>query len=194
MTSSSFALSSAPFVCPFESQSESYSKPSSMWTTIALSLLFSPQALHHCPPVGAIENTVCKPPLGLSPGGTSPCMDLIKSLLFWVATRTRRRCLKAAMVTIIGSWLGAKVGSSPSGAMFCLVMCDEPGHTKFPFSCLAHATLLTLAQAQLSPCSEFAQVGYFCLCQVLLTSASSAPSDGENPAYDAITALRPSFP
>ena len=25
------------------------------------------------------------------------------------------------------------------------VMCDESGHTEFPFSCLSHATLLTLA-------------------------------------------------
>ena len=39
------------------------------------------------------------------------------------------------------------------------VMCDESGHTKFPFSCLAHVTLLTLAQARLSPCSGFAQAG-----------------------------------
>ena len=39
------------------------------------------------------------------------------------------------------------------------VMCDESGHTKFPFSYLEHVTLLTLAQARLSPCSEFAQAG-----------------------------------
>ena len=27
------------------------------------------------------------------------------------------------------------------------VLCDESGHTKFPFSYLAHVTLLTLAQS-----------------------------------------------
>ena len=37
------------------------------------------------------------------------------------------------------------------------VLCDESGHTNFPFSYLAHVTLLTLAQARLSFCSGFAQ-------------------------------------
>jgi hypothetical protein len=39
------------------------------------------------------------------------------------------------------------------------VMCDESGHTRFPFSTLAHVTLLTLAQARLSLFSGFAQAG-----------------------------------
>jgi len=38
-----------------------------------------------------------------------------------------------------------------------LVMCDESGHTKFPFSHLEHVTSLTPARARLSPCSGFAQ-------------------------------------
>ena len=33
------------------------------------------------------------------------------------------------------------------------VSCDESGHTKFPFSYLAHVTLLTPAQARLRICS-----------------------------------------
>jgi len=39
------------------------------------------------------------------------------------------------------------------------VLCDETGHMKFPFSYLADVTLLTLAQARLSPSSAFAQAG-----------------------------------
>jgi len=38
--------------------------------------------------------------------------------------------------------------------LFISVLCDESGHTKFPFSCLAHVTLLTLAlAARLRVCS-----------------------------------------
>jgi len=39
------------------------------------------------------------------------------------------------------------------------VSCDESGLIKFPFSYLAHVTLLTPAQVRLSPCSGFAQAG-----------------------------------
>ena len=39
------------------------------------------------------------------------------------------------------------------------VLCDESGHTKFPFSYLNHVTLLTLAQARLSFTSGFAHAG-----------------------------------
>jgi len=53
---------------------------------------------------------------------------------------------------------------SPADWAECLtrnlfVVCDESGHTKFPFWYLAHVILLTLAQIRLSPCSGFAQVG-----------------------------------
>jgi len=37
------------------------------------------------------------------------------------------------------------------------VLCDESGHTKFPFSYLAHVTLLTPAQVRLGSGSGFAQ-------------------------------------
>jgi len=43
------------------------------------------------------------------------------------------------------------------GQILSLVVCDESGQTKFPFLCLAHVTLLTLAQARLRICSGFAQ-------------------------------------
>ena len=33
------------------------------------------------------------------------------------------------------------------------VLCDESGHKKFPFLCLAHVTLLTPAQVRLRICS-----------------------------------------
>jgi len=39
------------------------------------------------------------------------------------------------------------------------VLCNESGHTKFPFSYLNHVTLLTLAQARLSFTSGFAHAG-----------------------------------
>jgi hypothetical protein len=39
------------------------------------------------------------------------------------------------------------------------VLCDESGHTKFPFSYHEHVTLLTLAQARISPCPGFAPAG-----------------------------------
>jgi hypothetical protein len=44
------------------------------------------------------------------------------------------------------------------------VLRDESGHTKFPFSYLAHVALLTLAQARRRLCSGFAQA-----CSPLLT-------------------------
>jgi len=43
------------------------------------------------------------------------------------------------------------------------VMYNESWHTKFPFSYLAHVTLLTPAQARLSSCSGFAQASSPCL-------------------------------
>lgn len=48
--------------------------------------------------------------------------------------------------------LGFPQSVSPSAGV-PTVVCDESGHTKFPFSSLAHVTLLTLAQAHLSLCS-----------------------------------------
>jgi len=39
------------------------------------------------------------------------------------------------------------------------VMCDESGHTKFPFLNFAHVTLPALTQARLSLCSGVAQAG-----------------------------------
>jgi hypothetical protein len=47
-------------------------------------------------------------------------------------------------------------------------MCDESGHIKFPFSCLAHMTLLTLTQARLSPCSGFTQAGSRLLTLIII--------------------------
>ena len=39
------------------------------------------------------------------------------------------------------------------------IMCDESGHTEFPFLYLEHVKLLTPAQVRLNPCSGFAQAG-----------------------------------
>ena len=40
-----------------------------------------------------------------------------------------------------------------------LVLYDESGRTEFLFSYLTHVTLLSLAQAWLSPCSGLGQAG-----------------------------------
>jgi len=50
------------------------------------------------------------------------------------------------------------------------VMWDESRLTKFPFSYLAHVTLLTPAQARLSPCSGFAQAGSLLLTLITVFS------------------------
>jgi len=47
----------------------------------------------------------------------------------------------------------------PSSARVSCIMCDESGHTEFPFSYLEHVKLLTLAQARFGPCSGVAQAG-----------------------------------
>ena len=57
---------------------------------------------------------------------------------------------------------------------FLSVVCDESGQTKFPFSYLKHATLLTLAQAQLSPYSGFAQAGSPLLTSITIFQQTAA--------------------
>ena len=49
-----------------------------------------------------------------------------------------------------------------------IVMCNESGHTKFPFSYLDHVMLLTLAQARLSPVLGFAQAGSLLLILIAI--------------------------
>jgi hypothetical protein len=53
--------------------------------------------------------------------------------------------------------LWSNLFGAKSAAVY-FVLCVESGHTKFPFS-VEHVTLLTLAQARLSPCLGFAHAG-----------------------------------
>jgi len=82
------------------------------------------------------------------------------------------------------------------------VVCDESGHIKFPFSYLAHVTLLTLAQARLSCCSGFAQVGSPLLTLItifgklrrsLRTTSTLAKGDPELVPYIKMARMCPIF-
>lgn len=80
---------------------------------------------------------------------------------------------KSASISPLGEWtrneltvicrcLGAGILCHFLGGGENLVLCDESGLTEFPFSYIAHVTLLTPAQVRLRSGSGFAQACSAC--------------------------------